>query len=858
MMLTAIRNQFVSHFLLAIATASVVVASPLEMSEASANEGDEPNPNTEIPEEVRSVTVRIEVGKILKLQEGQGSEDKELINCPGTNTKNCFISDISNGTGTIIAVDDSSSEYKKYTVLTADHNFYRDNQFIFNYCTESVSEERNCSELKYPIAGYRATLITQEIQAEGRQENTQEHTYELNQDNITRLRKDERYGLDLAIVTFESAREYPIATLAPLPPGIEPSTARNGSTVRVTGWPNSDVQQGSPVLWYNEGTINPHQEYNYLGVLYDREGNVLTKPPKTNGDNDVVVVGNVHEVGGYVMGYNAETTEGVSGGPVFDESGNLIGVHGRGQNRSQPADPGDESRKIIGENVSGGIPINTFTDQLPGSPNRPSDYNTLFDHPSLNGLLKEIRRRIAQGSGNPGDEPTPPESVTPNPIDRHFQQAAEYWRNALAAAVDNGGCQGECEQEAKKALEEYNQALEKIGGNPSRVRARALVLRAIVHQLLGNSSKKESDWEEASQIVESQADPLAYVWLGNTLYRWGDRQKAEEFWDEAINRASSESADVYLEIGQFLMQNGAPREGREYWNRLIDNLPENSVIRREIADSYAYFARRGYGQTYEDIDFDEEALRNANEAVRLAPDNPYALYDRSKIKHELGDTEGAREDLREAKESCEESICGTLIADLGTQVGMPPEPEPPPRPPEPAPQQPFNPPSDDQPPSEIATGPTYLCEQQEEIPQTRHRDNIQPLITWQSREFGSQYQPLERCNFVSNRLESYHSQGLLAQIDRITYGEMNNYRVLCIAPTQAAAEANNCAGGELIVTLGSATSGSIEITTKQAQDILEAFKDALQNPTSYEGPIDAIKELKGMPKPEESLIESRR
>lgn len=832
MMLTAIRNQFLSHFLLAIATASVVVASPLEMIEASANEGDEPNTNTEIPEEVRSVTVRIEVVEIVNIPDPNNVEKakkkaeengKRIEECPeGFGSGYCLVT-IKNGTGTIIAKQDSDEGYK-YTVLTADHNFTWNGELVFDIeDTVRLYEVRLITFDNHPSGGIRLTA-----------------------ENIERLRVDTKEGrnnnrngqttgLDLAVVTFESDREYPVATLAPLPPEVE-HTERNGSAVRVTGWPNSNVQQGSPVLWYNAGTINPHEEYDYLGT--NRNGNV--------------------------MGYNAETEGGVSGGPVFDESGNLIGVHGRGRGPSQPADPGDESRKIIGENVSGGIPINTFTDQLPGAPNHPpkEKYNTIFNN--LPQRLFDDIITTAQGSGNPGDESTSPESVTPNPIDRHFQQAAEYWRNALAAAVDNGGCQGECEQEAKKALEEYNQALEKIGGNPSRVRARALVLRAIVHQLLGNSSKKESDWEEASQIVESQADPLAYVWLGNTLYRWGYRQKAEELWDEAINRASSESADVYLEIGQFLMQNGAPREGREYWNRLIDNLPENSVIRREIADSYAYFARRGYGQTYEDIDFDEEALRNANKAVSLARYNPYALYDRSKIKHELGDTEGAREDLQEAEEWCRESICRTLIADLRTQVGMPPESEPSPGPPEEAPLERPSPPSnseDNQSPAEIiATGPTYLCEQQEEIPQTRHRDNIQPLITWQSREFGSQYQPLERCNFVSNRLESYHSQGLLAKIDRITYGEMNNYRVLCIAPTQAAAEVNNCAGGELIVTLGSATSGSkLFITETQACQALEAFKDALRNPTSYdEGPIDAIKELKGMPKPEESLIESRR
>lgn len=766
--------KFLSHFLLGMATVSALIASPVAAVKVFANEAEkcekiESTNTSNVPEWAHQLTVRIEVRRFFP--EPKGTE-------------------IASGSGTIIAKKEVTENRFQYTVLTVDHNF--GSKFVFD-------ASRPRSEVH---------LITYE------------ETCKVEAENVTRLSNDSRYGLDLAVVTFESDIEYPLATLAPLP-ATATIQERINQSVDVTGWPNDQVKKGTPELWHNLGIINPHEDYDYVGTEETRRG--------------------------YVMGYNAETAGGVSGGPVFDEQGRLIGVHGRGLQNPDEVDP--SLGNIIGKTVSGAIPINTFTDQLPNAPNRyippilnqsgQNDKKNVFDRlpTDLIGSMSITPSLPPSGSDNENDTANRPPS-----IDTYLEQAAQHWKNALAVlnASAGAGCVAECREEAEKALAQYDRALEMISDDSSRVRARVLVFRGIVHQLLGNSSKKESDWEAASQIIQGGSEPLAYVWLGNTLYRWGNTQKAEELWDEAVNIANSDNnADVYLEIGKFLIQNGRREEGREYWNRLINSLPENSVIRRKIADEYAYFAMVGYN----DFDYDEAALEQAQEAVNLNP-NAYSYYDLARVQANLGDTAAAEATLQEAAENCQESICGTLIEDKKDVLGVvtqpsPPEPLPSPDPPDGSVGSADlnTPPSEPEPP-EIVTGPTYVCNDANQ--QTMRR--TQPLIEWESREFGWRYQPDDRCTYVSNRLESYETQGLLAQVDRITHGVRNGYRVLCIATDETRANARNCIGGQLIVTLGSVYRTSIG----EAEDALGELKSALRDP-NYDGlPLDNIKGVKGM------------
>ena len=151
------------------------------------------------------------------------------------------------------------------------------------------------------------------------------------------FQNDEK-GLDLAVVMFESDEEYSVAPIS------NSDEAEIGSGVYISGFP-------LPAAGSKE------REYAF-----------------TNGQ-----VANIRSSNdrGYTMRYDAVTRRGMSGGPVFDVSGRVIGIHGEGESgglatvkkkddTSQESGQSGESTKLIEgqEEVKTGfnyaIPINTF------------------------------------------------------------------------------------------------------------------------------------------------------------------------------------------------------------------------------------------------------------------------------------------------------------------------------------------------------------------------------------------------------------------------------------------------------------------------------------------------------------------
>ncbi|WP_052150046.1 GUN4 domain-containing protein [Aphanizomenon flos-aquae] len=97
---------------------------------------------------------------------------------------------------------------------------------------------------------------------------------------------------DLAVVTFEAQENYPVATL-----GNSQEVEREAD-IKVTGF---------PTIFGKGGT---EREYSVT------RGKVTTLLRK--------------EKNGYTLVYDATTKTGNSGGPVFDISGRVIGIHGQG------------------------------------------------------------------------------------------------------------------------------------------------------------------------------------------------------------------------------------------------------------------------------------------------------------------------------------------------------------------------------------------------------------------------------------------------------------------------------------------------------------------------------------------------
>ncbi|WP_414577671.1 S1 family peptidase [Anabaena sp. CCY 9402-a] len=119
-------------------------------------------------------------------------------------------------------------------------------------------------------------------------------------------------GVDLAILKFTSRQKYTVATLGNSDAAIE------GTTVYVSGAP-------TPVQGIENRTVL---------VPDGRIVGTYAKPQD-----------------GYALIYNNITFPGMSGGPVLDENGRLVAIHGRGAR--------DKEGQKVGFNL--GIPINIFT-----------------------------------------------------------------------------------------------------------------------------------------------------------------------------------------------------------------------------------------------------------------------------------------------------------------------------------------------------------------------------------------------------------------------------------------------------------------------------------------------------------------
>lgn len=117
--------------------------------------------------------------------------------------------------------------------------------------------------------------------------------------------------LDLAILPISSDQSYPIANLG------DSDRVKQGDNVYVSGWPGTEQAITKRTHLVTDGRIVGLQK----------------------GDGD-----------GYELMYGNSTAPGMSGGPVLDTSGRVVGIHGRAA--------GNQVSGKVGINL--GIPINLF------------------------------------------------------------------------------------------------------------------------------------------------------------------------------------------------------------------------------------------------------------------------------------------------------------------------------------------------------------------------------------------------------------------------------------------------------------------------------------------------------------------
>ncbi|MEG4391934.1 tetratricopeptide repeat-containing serine protease family protein [Microcoleus sp. BROC3] len=284
--------------------------------------------------------------------------------------------------------------------------------------------------------------------------------------SVTRLQTAET-DPDLAVVKFESPEEYPVATIA------DSDRAVIGTQIFVYGYPATGGLFGAE----REPELSP-------GLVTSRPGN---RPE------------------GYTLRYQAVTWSGMSGGPVFDSEGRVIGLHGQGEFGFAQTSSGEVAPIKTGFNAA--VPINTFIAKLVAAGINKSELK-VDNTPATQGPVSTANPQDAQAyyfrglsrldQDNPSgaiDDFTQALKLKPNYTpELHFNIGNA---RTLLASIET--------TRAPSAIEAYTLAIE---ANPGF--ADAYYNRALAYLDNKNQPKAIADFQKAAELYKQGGRTSAY------------------------------------------------------------------------------------------------------------------------------------------------------------------------------------------------------------------------------------------------------------------------------------------------------------------------------------------------------------
>ncbi|NER51591.1 MAG: serine protease [Symploca sp. SIO1B1] len=388
-------------------------------------------------------------------------------------------------------------------------------------------------------------------------------------------------GSDLAILEFTSNLSYPVATLANYPRG------RDRKYVFVSGWSKakSDNSKNSHLFEYSPG------------FLFDEE----SSPFWTRDFGSLTY--------GYKLVYSNFTTAGMSGGPILDTQGRVIGIHGRLDGVGVREEVGN--LRPISLVFSLGVPISTFL-------NLTAQAGT-----EVKGLQIET---VAPPNLTASEK---------NSITQSLLENIEIPNNSTdAIAWINYGNQLWRLLQPEAALAAFNQAIQLEPDFSPAWYAHGLVLHS--------QGKYQEAIESLDKAIQEDSKDFFPLWRlrGWVLYSQQEYQAALESFEKLLALdPQSQTQDFALHLLRGLSLRGLGR----YQEATV-------AYTQAIAINPHPWAYNNRGNAYYDLKNYQKALSDYSNAIELDPNFAAAYETRGQAYCQIGDEQTALRDFQQAAE----------------------------------------------------------------------------------------------------------------------------------------------------------------------------------------------------------------
>jgi tetratricopeptide (TPR) repeat protein/S1-C subfamily serine protease len=386
----------------------------------------------------------------------------------------------------------------------------------------------------------------------------EQRTYKINPGDIKRSA-----GTDLAIVKFTSTQSYRVATLGKY-------IISDKSLVFSGGWPAPKLINSQQWQWQ----LNP-------GEIRDKQqGEFGTQDKKSFSE-------------AYDLLHNSMTYGGMSGGPIFDSLGRVIGIHGKGEGNKTSSD------SVLGNSV--GISTQTFL--------------SFAQQLGVNRRSLKVETNIPVALN--GEKLTSVNRVRTNiPIPNNASNAQQWI--------------------------EYGNQLYRLGEYPQAVTAfnRAITLQAnsldayygkgLALWNNGNSSAALAAFDKAIALVPSGSQSKFY-------YLWKYRSLALRNLGNIKGGLVAISTAIRLEPEDIILLN----EKARLLSKLGDEkgaIAIYDLILTKERKSWAYYNR---GVIKSELGDKKGAIADYEMAILINPQDAKAYYNRGNNKVDLGDKKGA-------------------------------------------------------------------------------------------------------------------------------------------------------------------------------------------------------------------------